>query len=688
MSKRKKASKAAAARSEPAPPASKASGKLAGLMGWLPYFLVGLAFAALPWANFRAFYDPRQSQTLAAGVLFFAIALVTIPVILAVAREYRRPTALDWSLMGFVAIVALSTMLGQVPTLFLRGALPFLALVSVYFAIRAAPANRFGVDAIVLGVALGALVVAGAGILQNFGIEILGYLEKDRRGKNMITSLLGNPNYVASYLAPSLFVILAGGWSKRHIVWKILSCLVVVPIGWCLLLAGGRAGWLGVATGALVATVFLIRASGRMRLGARQMALAAAVPIVTLLLIVGGIRFVSPNFDPAQRLFSVNTLHLRIFPWRLAGTLFADNPILGLGYGRFYAEIDRYTADFFEGRPDHEIYRFIPEYAQGDRPDHLHNEYLHILIEHGLLGLFAFSLVLTGGLLASWRVLQLSEADRQTRIRAAFLGGALACTLADAFWGFPLRLPMSGALFFAVLGILENSRARLDADRRRMPVSVYRRIKFTGVILAMLFACLLGSIQRFEATKERVAFSRNPDWLKAGGEALRDLESAHPYSDLSQPPPFELVDYYLNREAWRFAKEKIAELEKRTSLGASGYLQYGTICYQLGEYEEAREHYKRASLLRPGAAHILEFLAIAEVQLGELDEAEKHLHEATDEDPMRPNCYYLLAEIYRARGEQAKAADYYERAARSALQETENLMFDPAEARRLMEEIG
>lgn len=141
-----------------------------------------------------------------------------------------------------------------------------------------------------------------------------------------------------------------------------------------------------------------------------------------------------------------HSLGVRMVMWRATLQAIQARPLAGVGAGAWESEIPRYQA----------------EGAQLETDYYVHNEFLQLVAEYGLVG-WAFLLLLAGYLLqAAWRTWrdegEAAEAERPWR--AVFLC-SLGALLVVSMIGFPWRLATTGALFALCLGGLAASDARL-----------------------------------------------------------------------------------------------------------------------------------------------------------------------------------------------------------------------------------
>jgi len=163
--------------------------------------------------------------------------------------------------------------------------------------------------------------------------------------------------------------VLKNFWLR--LISALLACLLTFP----LLLAQSRSAWLAVAAGLIV---FLRHSKNRLR----NMLITGAVLAGV---IMGSYAMGFINVTLIQRASVVIALRERgsdrFDIWLVAGKIFADNPVLGVGYYQFPVVYNRYRAD-----------------APGIRKDKIpsrdpHSLYFKVLTELGLVGLALLGLI-------------------------------------------------------------------------------------------------------------------------------------------------------------------------------------------------------------------------------------------------------------------------------------------------------
>ena len=144
------------------------------------------------------------------------------------------------------------------------------------------------------------------------------------------------------------------------------------------------------------------------------------------------------------------------------------DPFIGQGYLSFRPIYRRSGRDLFHGRGT----------------QYVHNDYLQIWLEMGLVGLLGLMGVLVCAAMSTWRVCE------PTRVRSAatgcMVGGALAAVATHALVDFPLYTPVIVVLAGLGLGRLENL---TPADGK--VVAIHWGLKLHGIRVHVVLGTLL-----------------------------------------------------------------------------------------------------------------------------------------------------------------------------------------------------
>jgi len=317
-------------------------------------------------------------------------------------------------------------------------------------------AGRFGpgfvVKALDLVMALSVPVSAYA-VLQNFGYEFLDWREAAERMQ--VISTLGNPLFLADFLAIGIVLIL-GNFYRRRGRWCLIMSGAALPLlTFALYATRSRGAVLALAVGI---GSFGILLAGRSFGGRRWRRLI--VPCVALLLVlaIGATVMVQlPAAEPWMARFedalslSDFSLLSRLVLWQVALRQWSLSPWIGVGMEQYrlrHLETLRTVLDEIPGSAA--LFRTSKAAAANEA----HGDYAQIIAEWGIVGLGLFLLLLTISLVRSGFA-ALSRRGPWTRKTRNLAGVILAATMVGAvemMYGFQLRLPSQILLFTSFFG--------------------------------------------------------------------------------------------------------------------------------------------------------------------------------------------------------------------------------------------
>jgi O-antigen ligase len=310
----------------------------------------------------------------------------------------------------------------------------------------AAPPRRWIIAALVIGLAGNALVGGWQVAVQgSAGLSALGEfsLGLNQRGISVVQAgdvrwlrpygLLPHPNMFAGALV--LGLLGAGVWmlSGRRALW-LAGTLIALGGLWVLGLTFSRAAWGGLVAGALVMLPFLWRG----RVWNRRLFISVGALLGAAALFVA----LYHPFLLARAGVNSESIEQRSISDRRVFTEFAlrsiaEKPIEGVGIGNF-----PWRASFY-----------LMFYSYDLRGDNVHNIYLSVWAELGLVGLALYLGALLAGLLAAARTLW-----RQPDINgAALLGGTAALLAIGLLDHYPYTLPHFQVALWGFLGAAANA---------------------------------------------------------------------------------------------------------------------------------------------------------------------------------------------------------------------------------------
>lgn len=321
---------------------------------------------------------------------------------------------------------------------------------------------------------------------------VLGYERPEQYGMRASGAYFC-PNHFANLLAltvPMAFAVTcvrSAGFPLRLLAGYTM--LVVLPP---LYLSGSRSAWLGLIAGILAMSGFfgLRRGIGR--------ALLLFVVVSIVIAVLGVLAWL---LLPLVQERVLDALHgnVRINLWRDTLTMIADRPWLGVGAGGFRWVYPHY-------------WHFLTIYID---PEFVHNDYLQLLAEFGIVGAFILFAVVAWMLFSLARLLHAGDTDRGAYLIAGFVGAFVAYAVHANFdynfhiYGNAHVLAALGGITVAVLhsgGHIQipprlalGAGARWSAVWALVPLVL---LLLTGRTVASYGFALRGDLERKEAQLE------------------------------------------------------------------------------------------------------------------------------------------------------------------------------------------
>ena len=278
-----------------------------------------------------------------------------------------------------------------------------------------------------------------------------------------------------------LFFFVAGGLilerRRLHPAW--LPATLVLALG--VWMSGSRA-----ALFACPVALALVGIAGAQIWAARRRRLAiwaagAALALTAVAVVV---------YAPArgnQKASSV-AVRVRVELARTTGRMVADSPVFGIGLGQFYERSGEFSSP--------ELLHLFPP----ARHENAHNNFLQVLGETGLIGLFAFVWILAASMLAIWRGL---ERDPTAGAACGALAG-IAAFLLTCLAGHPLLTREVAYTFWLLLGVTAGAAvaaAPTGTQARAAPARSSRLLLLAAALLIVSIPVRAGA-QRGRADLE------------------------------------------------------------------------------------------------------------------------------------------------------------------------------------------
>lgn len=467
-------------------------------------------------------------------------------------------------------------------------------------------------------------------------VDLMGQVVKEA-----IYGTIGNPNFVSGYLAISGVALLGLFFATSNRILRAATGGLIAAMLLCIVAARSKGGLVaftvGVAHFALVYRFVLSRAAESSWMGSRVRK-ALPVGFVILLVLVVGVGWfladqsANPNEVPyLDRWLETLTLRGDSIAVR---ALLADSGFrmwegsrwLGLGPGEFKVEFLDTLRTMVTG-PDADLYAGRVARLHSLRATHLHNEYLQVLVEWGIVGIVFVELFLVWCMVLAVDAMRHSTSAMDRWLRLGFLS-AFWAGLGGCLVDLPLHRPAQASLLAILLG------ASIACPRRVDPLFrsglAWLRIP-GGVMLSAVCLCagvwlLWDSMARYVSLRE-IRYARAVlSGEIAGGDVRKSMEVVK--RAISRVPGEGDYAFYLAGAQAGYDPQGAVELIRR---------------------------------IRPISDHPdLSFVeARAQVERNNFSAAEPLLDFLTILDRDHPGLHYLRGRVYEATGRPEKARSAY-----------------------------
>ncbi len=163
--------------------------------------------------------------------------------------------------------------------------------------------------------------------------------------------------------------ILARGFSRLTSGTLLLLCLVGIYFTYT------RGAWLATAIGTVIILVRRPRCS--------QTKTMAGLPGYLAVILVLCLAIFSSGRMASDRIDDSGTIYYRLNVWTAGLRMASHSPLFGYGFGQFQSEVAKYQTSINSG----------PDVTLADEGNVAHNTFLEVLVEHGIIGLALYFVV-------------------------------------------------------------------------------------------------------------------------------------------------------------------------------------------------------------------------------------------------------------------------------------------------------
>jgi len=312
-----------------------------------------------------------------------------------------------------------------------------------------------------------------------------------------------------------------------------------------------------------------------------------------------------------------SSLSIRMVMWRATGRMIADNPLMGVGAGSWENMVPWYQDDG----------------SQIETDFYVHNEYLQLVAEYGMVGWLFLAGLFAWLAHAAWRTWKCRD-DQEGAWRAMLLA-SIGALLIVSNVGFAWRMAATDAIFAVALGALAASDMRMGAAKGWRPIEwrpaySVASLATTAVAIgfAVCFTWLAVVSERALVRASRLAITisafgdpNNPKWDNAKSEMLQLLRQGvtiNPhYRKLTPTAADELARWGDWKDAvwvWESVLSSRPNVVAILTNVARGYIV-------MRDFQKAAAYLERARRIQPDARSVRSAEVLLAMQSGQDQEA-------------------------------------------------------------------
>jgi len=404
-------------------------------------------------------------------------------------------TPLNLPVLAFMATCVLSLLWSNSPMVSLLELPLFLAGPILYFIVVNNIHNEYQINRLLTALLIISSLLGIYGIFQYNGIDFAFW--KGNIARQQVFGLFGNVNYFAEYMIVPLPLAISLFFAVRNRTHKILLLIGILAMGGSLILTFTRGSYLAIGISSLFMFFLYLASRGKGFIKEHKkifiLILALIILITFLFAIPNPLNKPGTVISKIKSRISISqftkgsSLKRRIAIWKFTGMMIKDHPLLGSGLGAFKYNSLSYQAKFFNQGENRRLY----PYGIADK---VHNEYLQLGAELGLLGLGIFLWLIISYFRYGVRVLKKLKDKYKQGIVIGLMGGVVA-VLIDAIFGFPLHLPSTLVLFWLFIALTvgiatNNHKSEVKLVSISKEDSLKKKSKISGLKL-FLFLCII-----------------------------------------------------------------------------------------------------------------------------------------------------------------------------------------------------
>jgi len=521
------------------------------------------------------------------------------------------------------------------------------------------------------------IIVNGYGVMQYLGLDPLRWGTLPFEAYRSF-STFGNPDLLGGFVVITLAVSLALALSESDFRWRIVYWSGFLIGSVCWITAFTRGAWIGGAVALIALGVAVWRMRGASRMTRVDWSFAGAIVAAVSVLVVRSLQSPDPVMNVAARLGSIlefdqGSALTRFQIWDAAWRATLDRPIFGFGPDTFRLVF-----------PGYKPIEYTEAAGYLSVADNVHNYFLQLSSSVGIPGmLLLYGLFASVAVLSARNAFKRAESDKDvSRLILAGMWAASAGYVVKLFFGLSVTgvtflLWIAMAALMAPLARTVEIRPPSWGVPAALVIFAVAAVASWGNLVYLMadnahLQTKIGATYEERVASAETAIRRNP--FNDIYRAELGLVHAEAFSYLAS-------QIRLAENQGQDATMMRAEAQRVFNLAEAEFLE--TIEFVEYEYDNyvflanlynngvgvlsAEYNEKALAIGRRGIA-VSEFgpairlqYAIALLDAGDIEEAERQMRAAVEMDSRFADTHMLLAEILAQRGDAAGALEYYQK---------------------------
>ncbi|MCW7755076.1 O-antigen ligase family protein [Desulfobotulus sp. H1] len=417
--------------------------------------------------------------------------------------------------------------------------------------------------------------------------------------------LLHKPSFDQLSLREKIILFFEGERAHIYILYLFFAVMIMLSVFMSL----SRTGIAAMLASLCLFAILIGRVGGRKKHAAGSVMFLFAAMMITLSWY--GWQSLDVRFGKGIAQFQ-NDHFCRMNFWVDAVSIWKDFFLTGSGAGSF-----------------REVHPAYQSYVSSVLAGYVHNDYLELLSDTGLVGFGLFFCFLLSVLRSIVKKLRTRKEPYAGMGVAAVLTGVVAMAI-HSVMDFNLQIPANGLIFMVLLG-LGVSFSHTRFQRRLIPSYLAKSDGPYAVWLPLVFFVLLWT--------PAVLFSGSSAMARAFASGL----------------PAEKVTTGLSAEVLQRYAISAGKAASFNPVSADYAVAMGDVYFFTGDFSAAGREYARAIRLQPLSGDLVQKLGLVEYSAGNREKGEKLLELGLVFRPMDVAMYRRLAAFYLETGEKEKA---------------------------------